>query len=198
MRARRSCGRWRSSPAAKYAPAVLPDAPPRDLPRLAASLTRVRRLLELPEERLRMRTPASGWCALEHLFHVVLANDMSLKNALHLVQGRGRLRTPLPAPGERDPRADAILARGRLPHGTQAPRFVTPPPRPDVELARAILAETQTAAASPELAAGLDAAEMGIPHQALGVLSAAEWVRFARMHSAHHLRLVATVLAAAR
>lgn len=168
----------------------------RDLPRLVASLARIQRLLELPEERLRARTPASGWSALEHLFHAVLANDMSLRNALHLARGRGRLITAMPA--ERDPRAADILARGRLPRGTQAPRFVTPPAMPDLELARQLHAETRAAARSAELLDGLvgaGAARTGIPHQALGVLSAAEWVRFARMHSAHHLRLAAEVLA---
>jgi hypothetical protein len=168
---------------------VPPTTSPRDLARLSRGLERVERLLALPVERLGARTSASGWSALEHLFHVVLANDMSLKNAANLARGRGRLVTALPP--ERDPRALAILARGRLPRGTQAPRFVTPPPRPDLALARQIHAETRAAAEALDV--GGAGAESGIPHQALGVLSAAEWVRFARMHTAHHLRLLARI-----
>jgi len=176
---------------------VIPTTNPRDLPRLERSLARVGRRLALPEELLRARTPVSGWSALEHLFHLALANDMSLKNARNLARGRGRLITELPKPGERDPRADDILARGRLPRGTQAPRFVTPPARVDLELAREIHAETAAAASAEDLGLSDAPATTGIPHQALGVLSGAEWIRFARMHSAHHLAIVAAVLRAA-
>jgi hypothetical protein len=167
-----------------------------DLARLRRSQQRIERLLALPADLLRARTPVSGWCALEHLFHVVLANDMSLKNARNLARGSGRLITAMPGPGERDPRAADILARGRLPRGAQAPRFVMPPANPDLALVREIHAETVAAARSAELAAPPESGS-GIPHQALGVLSAAEWIRFARMHSAHHLRIAAAVLAAA-
>jgi hypothetical protein len=174
----------------------MPSTSKRDRAGLAGSLARVGRLLDRPEDALRARTPASGWSALEHLFHLVLANDMSLKNARNLARGSGRLIAPMPAPGERDPRAAVILAHGRLPRGTPAPRFVIPPANPDLALVREIHAETVAAASSAELAVLPDSGT-GIPHQALGVLSAAEWIRFARMHSAHPLRIAPAVLATA-
>ena len=143
---------------------------PRDLERLLALLRRVDALLELPAERLSARGEQSGWSAGEHLFHLTLANDLSLKNARNLLEERGRLRTGLQ---ELDPRAAAVLARGRLPHGTQAPRFVTPPPSPDLDVARSIQADVVAAAAALTARAHeLGAAPLGIPHQTLGVLTA--------------------------
>ena len=169
---------------------------PSDLPRLDALLARVDRLFELPEETLRRAAPeVSTWSAGEHLFHITLANDLSLKNALNLIAGRGRLRRerkPL------HPRAAEVLERGVFPPGAQAPRFVTPPPQPDLTVARDIQREVTAAARQVrEQRAELEAAPQGIPHQILGVLSAAEWVRFARAHTAHHLGIARRVLAGA-
>ncbi|MEM7310090.1 MAG: DinB family protein [Planctomycetota bacterium] len=167
----------------------------RDPARLRALLARISALFELPEERLRAPAPTvSGWSAAEHLFHVTLANDMSLKNVRNLADERGRLRRELE---ELDPRAVDILRRGRLPRGTEAPRFVRPPAKPDLAIARDIHGDVLKAAEelegrAPELAA----APLGIPHQALGVLTAAQWLRFARLHSAHHLGIVRSVLEA--
>lgn len=144
-------------------------------------------LLERGEEALGVRREAAGWSVLQHLFHLLLAAELSLTNARNLASGRGALRLPRT---ELDPRAREVLVQGRLPRGTKAPRFVSPPARPDLALARTLQAEALAAARAPELAGELSG-PLGIPHQVLGVLSAAEWLRFARLHSAHHLRIVA-------
>jgi hypothetical protein len=166
---------------------------PRDLARLSALLQRAGAMLALDEGALRATTSVSGWSALQHLFHLLLADELSLKNATSLVRGRGRLLTER---GPLDPRARILLERGRLPRGTPAPRIVVPPPKPDRALVRAIHADAGAAASAPELAGELPDGPLGIPHQALGVLGAAEWLRFARMHSAHHLRIARAVLGA--
>ncbi len=172
-----------------------PTTNPRDLPRLRALLDMSGEMLALPEDVLRAVTPVSGWSVLQHLFHLLLAAELSLKGAANLAADRGRLRTPLV---ELDPRAREALVRGRLPAGVEAPRFVTPPPRPDLALVRTIHADAAAAAASPGLAGPLPEGPLGIPHQILGVLTAGQWLRFARIHSAHHLRIARAVLAAAQ
>lgn len=161
----------------------------RDLAGLERLTARVGRWLELPDERLSMRVPQrSGWSLAQHLFHLSFANELSLENAARLVAGKGRLIRPREA---RLPEAERILRRGRLPRGTEAPRFVQPPPRIDLGFLREVAAGVRVRlAALAEEPRALSAAPDGIPHQALGVLSAAEWVRFARMHSAHHLVIV--------
>ena len=161
----------------------------RELRGLDRLTTRVARWLERPDATLATRDPErSGWSVGEHLFHLAFANELSLKNAASLVAAQGLLIRPLEP---RVPEAELILASGRLPHGTEAPRFVRPPPRVDPsflrEVAGGVRAELERLATDPE---DLERAPDGIPHQALGILSAREWVRFARMHTAHHLRIV--------
>ena len=165
----------------------------RELVGLERLAGRVERLLELSEARLGARDESrSGWSPAEHLFHLAFANEMSLKNAASLVARKGKLirqRVPLV------PEAADILLRGRLPRGAEAPRFVRPPPAIDFDFLREIAAGVRESLARlAQDPAALEAAPDGIPHQALGVLSASQWVRFARMHSAHHLRIVRALL----
>lgn len=175
-------------------PPATPDTPPgpRDLPCLSAQLSRVSRTLELPEAWLRERTAASGWSALEHIFHLDLANEMSLKNAANLVADRGRLRCELQPLA---PRALEVLRSGRIPSGAQAPRFATPPPEPDLEIVRGIHSDVCAQVEALASAGALPSGPLGIPHQLLGTLSAAQWLRFARMHTSHHLSILRAVLA---
>ena len=160
----------------------------RDLAGLERLTRRVARALELPPERLLGAGPGSGWSPAQHLFHLSLANELSLKNAESLVAEKGLLIRPRAelAPGVAD-----VLRRGRLPRGAEAPRFVRPPAVVDLglvgEIARGVRQSlTRLAGAAQRIAD----APNGIPHQLLGVLSAAEWVRFARMHTAHHLAIL--------
>ena len=45
-------------------------------------------------------------------------------------------------------------------------------------------------------AATIVASELKIPHQLLGPLDAPEWLRFARVHTEHHLAIVDELLSA--
>jgi hypothetical protein len=173
-----------------------PFDPGANLTELAAQLERLDEVLALPAERLLARAPdVSGWSAGEHAFHQILACDLSFKNVLALVKDQGRL---VREPEQRGDEALAILQTGVIPRGVaQAPRFVTPPPRLDLALVRQILGEVSDQ--RTRLATDIDAlraAPRAIPHQLLGDLSAVEWVRFARVHTAHHLVILDEVLAA--
>jgi hypothetical protein len=150
---------------------------------------RVRTMLERPEDELRRRVPeVSGWSVVEHLFHLSLANDLSLGHVVSLVSGKGML---VRAEGNPSDEAAAVLRRGRIPRGVaQAPRFVRPPEPAQLDLGvlRDIVAEVDARIA--EIAAQpvrVLAARGFVPHQLLGDLDAAGWLRFARVHAAHHL-----------
>ena len=66
--------------------------PALDLAGLRRLLARVGRLLELPEDELTTPRPeVSSWSVGQHLFHLVLAGDLSLRNVKSLVARRGRL-----------------------------------------------------------------------------------------------------------
>ena len=167
----------------------------RELVRLGAHLSRVERMLELPaEDLLTPREVRSDWSPGQQLFHMTLANELSLKNVSNLIARKGMLIRPLE---DLPPRALKVLRRGRFPAGAEAPRFVRAPDRVDLDLLRSIAGDVRTA---HKVLVGrgdeIDAAPDGVPHQTIGVLSAAQWVRFARMHSAHHLRIARWLLRA--
>lgn len=164
--------------------------PQRSLARLAALQERVEALAALPEATLFREHPGvSGWTLAQHLFHVSLASELSLKNALALVARRGALIrpcTPLV------PEAADVLRRGRIPRGTaQAPRFVRPPATLGPESLREfVAASARVLSEALPRARELAEAPGCIPHQLLGDLDACAWARFARVHTAHHLRIV--------
>ncbi len=159
------------------------------------ALARLRAIEALPAELAELRKPQiSGWCALEHIAHVALANELIVRNLESLVSGKGLL---VIASGEPVPGALEVLKSGKIPRGTaQSPRIVRPPANID----RALLDEwLQTAeqgfsrfAREPQV---LLRAPGRIPHQLLGPLDARLWVRFAAVHTLHHLEIADLVLA---
>lgn len=168
----------------------------RQLAGLERANDRLGDLLALPAERLaERRTDRSAWSLQEHAFHVVLANDLSLRNVHSLLARRGRLIRPCEPLSDE---AKGVMLRGRIPRGTaRAPRFVTPPAVIDPDLVREIFASTRAAAEGlAERHRELDEAPDCIPHQILGGLGATGWLRFARLHAFHHLRIMRELAAA--
>ena len=141
----------------------------------------------------RVRPERSGWSPLQHLAHVTLANERVLANLSALVAGSGLL---IVRGGEPHPMARGLLAAGKLPRGeAQAPRMVRPPERVDRAMLAQWLAEGEAAVQALD-PARLVPGELKIPHQLLGPLDAPEWLRFARVHSEHHLAIVDELLSA--
>jgi hypothetical protein len=167
-----------------------------DFAALRPALEDLQRIVALPAEVAELRRPEqSGWSALEHVAHVSLANELIVRNLHGLASGQGLL---LQQDGEPAAGALEVLESGVIPRGrAQSPRMVRPPARID----RALLAEWMKTAevgfehfsARVEL---LELATGRIPHQLLGPLTAPQWVRFARIHTLHHLAIADTLLKA--
>ncbi len=168
--------------------------PVESLKAIGAQLTELEGLLDRPREELSATRPeVSGWSPGEHLFHMILACELSLKNAEALARDEGRL---VREPAERSAEGLDVLREGRIPRGVaQAPRFVQPPKRIDFDLLVTLLGDVRNAhgalAADPDR---LRQAPRTVPHQLLGDLSCAEWLRFAQVHTDHHLAIVAEIL----
>ncbi len=165
----------------------------RQLDRLGAQYGRLAGYAALSEEQLsRVQPESSKWSPAQHLFHVLLANEMSLKNAESLVARKGMLIRPF---GALSSGAEAIIARGRIPRGAaESPRFVRPRDKVDLGFVRDLVGSTLAQVKALDAATVEDAPDC-VPHQILGDLSATEWLRFARMHTAHHLVIVRELLA---
>jgi hypothetical protein len=169
--------------------------PATELAQLREDYVAIQRLLARDPEVLDRKAPhVSGWSAAQHLAHLALANELVVRNLRSLLKGEGPL---VVEEGVTPPDALAVLQSGRFPRGAaQAPRMVRPPE----EVRRDYLGEwiAQGLEEFAELAARSDAilaAPRFIPHQVLGPLTAARWVRFASMHTRHHLDIAREVLA---
>jgi hypothetical protein len=165
---------------------------------LRESCAEIDRLLALPPDELRRPSPrVSSWSAEKQVAHVALANELVVRNLNSLIKGSGLF---VVEGGEAAPQALAVLIAGRLPRGVaQAPRIVRPPEEIDSELVHEWVAGGRQG--FDELSrriAELRAANKKVPHQLMGPLSASQWLRFAAVHTRHHLAIAAEVLAASR
>jgi len=180
---------------------VHPFRAAREHAKLLAFHDRAERLLALPPAELfEPATAVSAWSVGAHLFHVSLSNELVLRNVVGIVDGKSPLLKPYEASDER---GAAVLRRGRIARGTtEAPRMVRPPARIDPAiLADLVRGNRATLDALEPRLGELEGAAGCIRHQDLGDLTALEWLRFAHVHSLHHLAICRDVrrsLAAAR
>jgi hypothetical protein len=169
--------------------------PAHELARLRDAYARIDAVMALERESAcHVAAGVSGWSAEEHVAHVALANELSLRNVLNLVARTGALIRP---DGTPHPDGARALQAGVLPRGVaRAPRMVTPPRTIDRELLVGWLADNRRDLTAVEERAGELAGTPGrIPHQLLGPLDALQWLRFAAVHTGHHLAIVGEVLA---
>lgn len=168
--------------------------PTDDLATLLAQYDWIDRVLALDGAALRTSVPGlSGWDAEHHLAHIALANELVLRNLHSLGAGSGVL---VQRGGEPVPRALELLETGLLPRGqAQAPRMVRPPERVDRALLAQWLGEAR-AGFRALVPTAIVPSELKVPHQILGPLDAPQWLRFAVVHTHHHLAIASELLAA--
>jgi hypothetical protein len=82
-----------------------------------------------------------------------------------------------------------MLASGVIPRGrAQSPRMVRPPAEFDRELLLQWIGDDRREIEKLD-PAGIVASELRVPHQLLGPLDAPQWLRFAVVHTRHHLEI---------
>lgn len=166
---------------------------------LTAEIEALRRFYDATHDRLddaalfEAVPSVSTWTPAQHLYHIWRANASMLKAARLLAAGALDGETPdLSDIGEQ------ILRSGSIPRGVaDAPDNVRPPD----ELDRDALEDawSRSHAKLDSIADDVDAiatATGGLSHPAWGTLTAAQWVRAARVHSDHHAAILDDVEAA--
>ena len=166
----------------------------RDTPKLQAALDRLADCLGESEDRLRAVVPSvSGWSPAQHVEHTLIAVRRMFAAIVEL---RDRSGTAIKPKGRPTLAGRALLMGGWIPRGkAEAPDFAVPGAAPDRALLRENLeaAATQFAALVPDAPSLRDVPGV-IDHPILESFSAAQWWRFARVHTEHHLAIIDDLL----
>ncbi len=161
---------------------------------LRSLLNRCEELGRTEQARAAKDDRVSGWSVEQHLYHIALACDLSLSNVTSLVTEKGML---ILADAETAPRTLKILQQETFERGAaESPRMV----RPSETIRYDFLKREQEGnlASLDMLCTDLEVianAPNHIPHQILGPLNASHWLRFARLHTAHHVAIVEDITA---
>ena len=137
----------------------------------------------------------SGWSAAQHLYHMALACDLSLRNVEGLVAQKGLL---IVKGAQTSEEAIRLLAKEEFRRGqAESPRMV----RPGADVNPQFLAREQegnqaTLEGLRRCRGEIAPAPDHVPHQVLGPMTAAMWLRFARLHTLHHLAIIEDILVA--
>lgn len=169
-------------------------SPTLDLPRLRRFCALIDAWIAEHGDALGRAAPAvSAWTAEQHLAHLTLANELVLRNVKSLVKESGVLVVREAAQSEV---AIELLKAGRLPRGeAQSPRMVRPPEVIDRELMLEWLSDVRRELETVD-PVELRPGRVFVPHQILGPLDAPQWLRFAVVHTRHHLVIAREVLEA--
>jgi hypothetical protein len=137
----------------------------------------------------------SGWSPAQHLHHVVVVNQRILDQLVEVVEGTSRAAT-----GRPNIAGYVVLLMGRLPRGRgRSPAPFRPPDTVDHgALAHRVAANHERLDGLADHLGALRRSDHRLPHPVLGELDAGEWVRFARIHTGHHHRIIRDILDAMR
>lgn len=135
----------------------------------------------------------SGWSPAQHLHHVA---DINRRVLDQLLSDRASASDDTEA-GRLNLAGYVLLTLGRLPRGRgQSPRAFRPPDTVDPDALKERVRANR--AQLDQLADRLDTLQQvdwRAPHPVLGDLDPSEWLRFARIHTGHHHRIIRDIMA---
>jgi hypothetical protein len=134
----------------------------------------------------------SGWSPAQHLHHVADINHQILEQ----LTGDDMTDSADGADKGLNLAGYVLITLGRLPRGrAQAPTAFRPPDTVDLDaLANRIGGNRQRLGTLADRLGALRQAVRRFPHPVLGHLDASEWLRFARIHTGHHHRIIRDIV----
>ena len=141
----------------------------------------------------------SKWSVGEQLSHVVLSLSRMGKYITTAVsdEALGETNSESETRGSGPNKMGRmILTTGFIPRGRgQAPKFVIPKDRPDrTKILEDLNRAHATWTALVDVGSSIQASKTILPHHLLGDFTAAHWVRFAGVHTKHHLKIIFDIL----
>jgi hypothetical protein len=163
--------------------------PENDARGVISTLASIDRMLDWPSGRLYVVVEhVSTWSPAQHVEHALLGLDHVLDAMARIEAGEDGVEP------EGAPRlaGRAVLLTGRLPRGrAQAPAALVPAAAPARAGLRERFLHVRRGLNARAARAGRIRRMPGtLPHPFLGHLNAAQWLRFARVHTDHHLAIV--------
>ena len=164
--------------------------------RLAGVLEAVERSIDEHGEKLDRAEPeVSNWTIGQQFDHLLRATEHNLKAVRLIERGDDERLNSEP----RTRAAGGLFSKGSIPRGiAEAPESVQPDSSPKLEELTARLAAVRELEAafdtSPDHWARVD---QKLDHPSLGPLDPEEWLRFAEIHTAHHLEIIRDIAASA-
>jgi len=137
----------------------------------------------------RVAERVSRWSITRQIEHIAIANTVFWGRIELLLEGTSADIRPTGGP---TPRGRLVLLTGWIPRGkAQAPKIVQPGESPQKDaVARSLGESKRTMAALASKATAIECATGRLPHPVLGDFSAAQWLKFARIHTLHHLKII--------
>ena len=136
----------------------------------------------------------SGWSVAQHCEHILKADRLNLR-AIEVLLGGGGEEI-----GESGP-THPVFDQGVIPRGVaKAPDYVMPADEPELEsvslLADRVLSGwTETLPRCQSDSENPIRTGRGIAHHAMGILDIPDWIRFANLHTRHHVDIAHEILA---
>lgn len=146
---------------------------------------------------LRQRSATvSQWSVGQHCEHILKADRLNLRAIEMLMRGGGEAI-------DSSASSHPVLVSGEIPRGVaEAPGFVMPEEEPVskvlVPLAEKVLSGWSEKLKELEGCTGTeDYMTRGIPHHEMGLLDIPTWIRFAMIHTRHHVDIAAEIQSSA-
>jgi hypothetical protein len=136
----------------------------------------------------------SSWSPTQHMHHVADINQRIIDQLMSDEDGAANTD----GAGRPNIAGYVVLTLGRLPRGRgRSPEAFYPPDMVDrEELARRVDANRKRLDTLADHLDTLRQSDRRFPHPVLGHLDASEWLRFARVHTGHHHRIIRDIAGA--
>ncbi|MBI1290880.1 hypothetical protein GC173_06500 [bacterium] len=168
---------------------MIPILIERELKKLAEDIGTIRGILAWPEPRLyTVEEDLSLWSPVQQVHHAALVVRAVLERieVLYADESPEILRSGRPTG-----RGYAVLLFGRIPRGRgRSPEpYISPPETTRAEVEELLKTVDKQLQVAVERARYLYDVKGRWPHPVLGAFNCAEWVRFLRVHTDHHLEI---------
>lgn len=162
--------------------------PKRELMKLGAAYGHAESLFSLSDrEFYHVGDTLSLWSAAGHIYHIGKVNSFCFDRILKLYEDKS---PEILQKGSPTITGRLAMSAGRMRKGWTSPReFIAPDDIDRTQVRNAVIESKKLMAKVGEFLTELESLSGRLPHWEFGELKAVQWLRYARLHSWHHLKI---------